>query len=74
MPSWYKEQMKPCPFCGGAPVNHRFYATRHTESGPMHVTGYGVFCPVCRAAGPKMDTSTTDDPESVAIEAWNKRQ
>jgi Lar family restriction alleviation protein len=51
------EALKPCPFCGGKPIN-----TRDTT-----FDKYWVFCSVCFASGPHMKT------KEEAIAAWNKR-
>lgn len=68
-----KEQLKPCPFCGGKP-----YVTTIKETvrhGVYVITSF-VSCPQCTANGPGKDNwdFPNEDREQLAIDAWNKRK
>lgn len=56
------EELKPCPFCGGAAVIRKEY-----PAGGMGGNGYYVGCPNCHMDGP------FDLGYSGAVEAWNAR-
>jgi len=51
------EELKPCPFCGGADVN---------IIRPANGAGPYVMCLTCTSAGPQK-------PESLAVAGWNSR-
>ena len=61
----YKEELLPCPFCGGKATINPIY-NDVPETGLM-VTLHRVRCPIC-------DARTGDcDTEEKAIKQWNRR-
>lgn len=68
------DELKPCPFCGGAAElvrsEQRF---EYGTGGPYSVMewGYYVFCAECGAGTDAVDIPPPD--EDAAIDAWNNR-
>lgn len=59
-----KEEIKPCPFCGGEPV----FRSVNGASGIRNKYFRGhIECKVCKSKGPGMKS-----PDKV-VKAWNKR-
>ena len=71
-----KEQLKPCPFCGGAALfieQFRYQHCRSNVGGSRQVSKayYTVKC--CNSDCPYEPTGAEHHAEQKAIEAWNKR-
>jgi len=58
-------KLLPCPFCGCTNV--------YAVSPSLGHSSWRVYCDDCCAEGPAVPSYNMDDPECVAIAAWNRR-
>lgn len=68
--------IKPCPFCGGAPKLER--SSRAFINGESTKVAY-IWCTNCNARSPRVPlikygkTSASVDAEAEVVTAWNRR-
>ncbi len=61
--------LKPCPFCGGEPIEDKDDTTP-----PQFPCDRWVFCGICGATGPRAHSETWPDTNSeAAVAGWNAR-